>query len=178
MTTAIARPERSECADYYWLYIDQVPEGDVLQLLRDQVRESVALLRTIPPERQRFRYGEGKWSVNQVVGHVIDVERAFGFRAFSFARCEPAELPSFEQDPYVTNARYDVRDIDSIADEYESVKRANITFFETLSDEESRRVGRASGCDFSVRSIPYILAGHQIHHWRLLDTKYGIGSVA
>lgn len=172
MSGVIDRPQRSECADYYWLYIDQVPDGDVLELLRTQLWESTGMFGSISPDKQRFRYAERKWSVKEVVGHVIDVERAFGFRAFSFARCEPADLPSFEQDPYVTHSRYDVRDMGGIANEYKVVKQANITFFASLNAVELQRVGRASGCDFTVRSIPYILAGHEIHHWRVLRDKY------
>jgi hypothetical protein len=107
-----------------------------------------------------------------VIGHVIDVERVFGFRAFSFARRDPAALPSMEQDPYVAAARYDRRTMDTIIREYVTMKQANLAFFEALDGDEWQRRGTASNVEFTVTSIPFILVGHEIHHWSILAERY------
>jgi len=107
----LASPERSECDEYYFLYIDRVPTGDVLGLLEGQLERTAEFLLGLDPGRWDYRYASGKWSVKEVVGHVIDVERTFSYRAMCGARNDPADLPSFEQEPYAENSRYGVRPI-------------------------------------------------------------------
>jgi uncharacterized damage-inducible protein DinB len=166
------RPARTECADYYFTYIDQVPSEDALAVLDEQLRSTPEFLGAIPASKLDFRYAAGKWTIKEVVGHVIDVERAFAHRAFCFARREPTPLPSFEQEHYVQNSRYRERRWDEIIAEYECVRRATLALFRSFGDEEWLRRGRASGYDFTVRTIPFIVAGHEIHHRKGLDRNY------
>jgi len=167
-------PQRGECADYYFTYIDRVTDGDVLALLREQLAQTPAFIRGLSDDAGNHRYAPGKWSVKDVIGHVIDTERVFSHRAFCFARQEPAHLPSFEQDPYVEVAAYGRRQPASIADEYESVRRATLSLFDTFSEDQWESVGVASEREFAVRTIPFILAGHEIHHRGVLKDKYGV----
>lgn len=167
-------PQRGECADYYFTYIDRVPEGDVLALLKEQLIETTAFVRELSEEAGNHRYAPGKWTVKDVIGHVIDTERVFTHRAFSFARREPLPLPSFEQDPYVEFAGYGKRTPASIATEYEAVRRASIALFDTFEEDQWQRIGIASEREFVTSSIPFILAGHEIHHRRVLEDRYGL----
>ncbi len=94
------RPQASEHHEYYGRYINKVPDGDIIRILEDQVEETLALLAGVPPGQADYRYAPDKWSIKEVVGHVIDTERTFAYRALCFARKDPAHLPSFEQDQY------------------------------------------------------------------------------
>lgn len=174
MSVIDTRPDNSETADYYRTYIDQVPEGSILALLESQLVESLALLAAIDDEQALHRYAPEKWSVKEVWGHVTDVERIFSLRGLCFARNEPSHLFGMEQDDYVQAADFDARSLSSIAEEFEHLRRANRALFASLSDEELLRRGTASDCEFSVRSIPYILAGHELHHRKVLRDKYWI----
>ena len=166
------RPDATEHAEYYSLYIDRVPDGDILEHLRDQRRETLGLLRPIDDERAVYRYAPDKWSIKQVLGHVIDVERAFGFRAMAFARGESAPIPGLEQDEYVAAADFDARPMASLLEEYEALRGSHLALFGSFDEATGRRVGTASGCEFSVRAIPYILAGHERHHLGVLRERY------
>jgi DinB superfamily len=170
----LARPRRGDCDDYYFTYIDRVPEGDVLALLHEQMVDTSAFLRELADDAANHRYAPGKWSVKDVIGHVIDTERVFSHRAFCFARQESAHLPAFEQDPYVEAAGYGSRTPPSLGDEYEAVRRATIVLFETFGEAQWDSVGVASERKFLTRTIPFILAGHEIHHRAVLEERYGV----
>ena len=166
------RPAQSEYGDYYHLYVSQVPDGNIFDILRVQPGELDALLAGASDDKADYRYAPEKWSLKEVLGHVIDVERMFSFRAFAFARREPAELPSMEQDDYAAATRYADRPLADIVTEYRTVRVATLALFETFDDTEWGRQGRASGFEFSVRSFPFIIAGHQIHHMKVLNERY------
>lgn len=168
----IPRPKPTDCNEYYFLYIDQVPEGDVLQILSDQIDGTISWLEDLPAERLGYRYAPGKWSVKEVIGHVIDVERAFQFRAFCAARNEPAPLPSFEENDYAAISRYDERPLGEIIAEFRAVRQASLVLFYSFNEEEWARKVNASGFDFKTNSFPYILAGHEIHHLKVLQERY------
>ena len=166
------RPERSDAAEYYFNYIDKVTTDDVLGLLEDQLRSTPAFLNAVPEDKHGYAYEPGKWTIKEVVGHVIDTERAFANRAFCFARRDPAELPSFEQDDYVASARYGVRSLSDIVAEHRAVRQASLALFRSFADDEWARRGRATGRDFTVRAMPFIVAGHEIHHLDVIRRKY------
>jgi hypothetical protein len=165
-------PDASEFAPYYGRYIALVPAGDVLAALEDQPRETVGLLSILSEEQADFRYAPGKWSVKEMVGHLIDAERVFSYRALRFARGDETPLPSFEQDDYVRNAGSSGRSLTDLTDEFVSVRRATLWLFRSLTPEAWMRRGVASGNPVSVRAIAYIIAGHELHHGRELREKY------
>jgi hypothetical protein len=166
------RPERTEAAEYYFTYIDQVPEGDVREILEGQLPETLALFREVSEERSLFRYAPEKWSVREVVNHVNDTERLFTFRALWFARGFDTPLPSFDQNVAVTGAKADEPSWASHVDEFAAVRAATLTFFRSLPDEAWSRRGIASDNPFTVRALAWIAAGHVIHHARVLRERY------
>lgn len=168
------RPDRSEAAEYYFKYIDQVPAGDIIDILDAQLTEAVAQLRTISEEASTRRYAPGKWSIRQVVSHVSDTERLFVFRALWFARGFDSALPSFDQEVAIATAAADERSWGSLVDEFAAIRQASIAFFASLPDDAWNRRGVASDNPFSVRALAYLTAGHLIHHLSGLRTDYRV----
>jgi hypothetical protein len=168
----MTRPDPSEYHEYYRTYIDQVPPGDILDILRRGIHETAALLSSRPASIADYRYEPGKWTVREVLNHLVDSERTFGFRAFWFARKGAGELPSFDQEPFVAESRASARSLASLLDEWRLVRAANLALFETIDDDVSTRTGLASGRRFSVRAFPWIIAGHEIHHRKQLLARY------
>jgi DinB family protein len=170
----LARPEATEFAPFYAGYVNRVPETDVLAVLQKQADEILALAHSVPPGRESFRYGEGKWSIREVLGHLTDGERVFGYRAFCFSRGEQAPLPSFDENQYVTAAGADRIPLAELAAEFAATRASNLAFLRRLSAEEGARVGTASGKPISVRALAYIMAGHPRHHVAVLRERYGV----
>jgi len=168
----MSRPERSEAAEYYFTYIDKVPDGDILRILEVQSGELAALLESIPEGRCEHRYAPDKWSIREVVSHLNDCERLFVFRAFWFARGFTTPLPSFDQHVAIREAGADQRTWASHIEEFRTVRAATVTFFGTLPAEAWDRRGIASDNPFSVRALAYIAAGHVVHHIGLLKERY------
>jgi hypothetical protein len=171
-TSAVVRPERSEYAPYYEGYISRVPDGDIVAALGKQLEETLALIRGIPEARGDYRYAEGKWSIKELLGHVIDGERVFAYRALRFGRGDTTPLSGFEQDDFVKGADFNKRTLEDLAKEYEYVRLASISLFESLEDRAWERRGTANNNDVSVRAIAFIIAGHERHHVEILRTRY------
>jgi uncharacterized protein (TIGR03083 family) len=170
--TAPARPEAGEYASYYEKYVALVPDGDVVKTLERQTAETTALLRSLTEERAASRYEAGKWSVKEVVGHITDAERVFAYRALCFARGERTPLPSFDQDDYMRDANFDARTLSSLVEEYESVRSATLTLLRSLDADAWQRRGTASNNEVSVRALAHIIAGHELHHVKILRERY------
>jgi len=166
------RPAPGECAEYYRGYIDQVPDGDIIELLGWSLDDSIATLEEVPPERRDHRYAPGKWSLREVVGHVVDTERIFAYRALRFARADTSELPGMEQDDYVRHGRFARRPWDDLLEEFESLREANLALFRSFEEEEMDRGGIASGHPVTVRALLWIMAGHERHHLGVIRGKY------
>jgi len=169
---APARPESDEYAPFYETYVSLVPEGGVVETLERQGAETLALLRSLPEGRGGHRYEPGKWSVKQVVGHVIDAERIFAYRALVIARGERQPLPGMDQDEYMAGADFDARTLAGLADEFEAVRRSNVLMLRAFTPEAWARRGTASDNEVTVRALAYILAGHEAHHVRVLRERY------
>lgn len=171
----IERPTPDEFAPYYALYVDQVPDGDVLDTLARQAEEWVSLLDPLSDEEAQHRYSDGKWSVKEIIGHLIDAERCFATRAMAFARGDLTPLPNFDEQVYVRNSGAHERDLDGLLEEYRLTRAANIALFGSFTDEAWHRRGRASDLEFSTRAKVWILAGHQAHHTTVLRERYLTG---
>jgi len=170
--TAPARPEADEYASFYETYVSLVPEGEVVETLRRQSEEVSALLAGIAEERAAYAYAPGKWSIKQVVGHVIDAERIFSYRAMAIARGERAALPGMDQDEYMAGADFDARTLADLAEEFSHLRRSNVLMLRGLSATAWSRRGTASGHEVTVRALAYIIAGHAAHHLQVLRTRY------
>ncbi len=171
MTTTTA-PDRTEAAEYYFTYIDQVPAGDICATLAAQMTETAALLGDISDEQSLFRYAPDKWSIRQVISHLNDTERLFVFRAMWFARGFDSPLPSFDQNVAIATAGADQRPWRSHVDEFRAVRAATLAFFQDLPDDAWVRRGVASGYPFTVRALAYLSAGHVSHHTKILRERY------
>jgi hypothetical protein len=171
MTTMTA-PDRTEAAEYYFTYIDQVAAGDIRGVLKAQLPETLALLHDIPEQQSLIRYAPGKWSIREVVSHLNDTERLFVFRALWFARGFDSPLPSFDQNIAMSTAAADDRSWGSHVDEFRAVRAATVAFFEDLPADAWMRRGIASGNPFTVRALAYISAGHVSHHVKILRERY------
>ena len=169
---AATQPQINEYAPYYQKYIALVPAGDVVATLSRQLEDTLSLLRGLTEAQGDSRYAPGKWSIKELVGHIIDGERIFAHRAFRFARNDQTSLPGFEQDDYVRAGNFDNRRLSDLADEFEQVRRATLCLLRSLDDEAWLRRGKANDTEVSVRALAYILAGHETHHMQIVRERY------
>ena len=168
----ITKPDPTEHDPYYSRYIDLIKQQDILKVLPVQLDGTLALLRSIPDSRASFRYAPDKWSINELVGHVIDTERVFAYRALTFARNDRTLLPGFEQDDWIRGGSYAAQALKELASEFECVRRSNIYLFQHLDNDAWMRRGKANSTEVSVRALAYIIAGHELHHRKQIEEKY------
>jgi len=166
------RPTPEEYAPYYEGYINQVSENDIMPLLKSQMDELDVLLDHVEPAQETFRYAEDKWSIREMVGHLIDGERVFGFRAFCIARGEQQNLPGFDQNDYMATAPYNQIELEDLLSELRLIRLGTIAMFRTLDEDSWNRVGTANDNQVSVRAIAFIMAGHVRHHMNMLRERY------
>jgi hypothetical protein len=169
---ARSRPDSTEYASHYAGYVAGVPEGDVVATLRDGGRELLSAIADIAESRGGFRYADGKWTIREVVGHVIDAERVFAYRALRIARGDTTPLAAFDEDAYARTAGSDQRTLADLAEELRAVRESTVALFASLPDEAWTRSGTASGKTVSVRALAYIAAGHARHHLVILRERY------
>jgi hypothetical protein len=173
MSHLTTRPAAGEYAPYYDLYIQNIPAGhDPLQQLREQLLLLKELLADFTEEQGLLRYAPGKWSIKEMLVHVIDTERIFAYRALRIARGDQQPLPGFEQDDYVPASGADARTMASILHEYDTVRAATLSLFESFGPEAYERKGTASNSPTSVRALAYMLPGHEAHHLHILQDRY------
>lgn len=166
------RPAESEYAPYYHTYVGKVPEGNIIDILKRQIEETMRLLAGIPAAKADYRYAPGKWSIKEVIGHLSDSERVFTYRALRFSRNDKTPLPSFEQVDFVKYANFERRALQDLAEEFRLVRAASIALFQSFDEEMHLRTGIASGYEFTVRALPFIVAGHELHHLGILRKRY------
>ena len=171
-TFTIARPEPGEYAPYYDRYISLVAGTDILGTLDAQRRQTMLLLSGRDESEGDFRYAPDKWSAKEVLGHVCDTERIFAYRALRIARGDQTPLPGFEQDDYVKNGPFAKAALEEIIEDYIAVRRATLTLLRNLDEAAWTRRGVASKNEVSVRALAYMIAGHELHHRRILEEKY------
>lgn len=169
-----SRPDSTEYAPFYAAYVASVPEDDVLAALRASGRELAGTLASVPESRAGYRYAEGKWSIREVAGHLIDAERIFSYRALRVARGDTTPLAAFDENDYVRTAGSDARVLTELADELALVRESSLRLFASLPAEAWTRRGVASGREVTVRALAYITAGHGRHHHRILRERYGL----
>ncbi len=166
------RPEPNEAAPYYYTYIDQVPGDDIGGIMEAQTAETLPFLQSISESKSLHRYQPDKWSMREVWGHVNDCERLFTLRALWFARGFDTSLPSFDQNVSVQAAKADDIAWTRHVDEFRSVRAATIAFFRNLPEDAWMRSGIASDNRVTVRALAYIIAGHLVHHQKILQERY------
>jgi DinB superfamily len=166
------RPDASEHIPYYAKYINLVPNGNILTILEEQVQDTSTFLGSITEEQSLKRYAPDKWSIKEVIGHLTDSERIFAYRALRFARDDKTALPGFESDDYIEPGRSDKRNWQGLIKEFEAVRRATVELYEPLDETAWTRQGVANNDAVSVRALAYIIAGHELHHVKLIQELY------
>ena len=168
------RPAPTEYFGYFDKYVSLVSEDDVLGLLNVQADNVHGALSGLSEERAAYRYAPDKWTVREALGHLVDTERIFGYRALSIARRETFSLPGFEEKDYAAVAGHDRAPIDELAEEFATLRRSHVLMLKHLDDEDWRRVGTVNGNPTSTRALAFIMAGHVRHHANLYTERYGI----
>jgi hypothetical protein len=162
----------NEFAPYYVDYIKLVPEQDIVKGLTNQNEELIHFFTSIPVFKHEYLYEKGKWTVKDIILHLIDAERILSYRALRIARNDKTALPGFEENDYVVSARANERDFDSLLTEYKTVRQSTISLFESFSKEDLQQLGLASNYSVSVRGIGYIILGHELHHKQIILERY------
>ena len=165
------RPLEGDYAPFYANYIKNVPD-DALKAFEDQLNTTNAFFKSIPEDKIDYRYAKGKWSIKEIVGHLIDNERVMSYRALAIARNEKQSLPGFNENDYVRESNYFTRNYSDLVDELKKVRESNILMFKNFSEEILDRRGVANNSEVSVRAILFIIAGHELHHINIIKDRY------
>jgi hypothetical protein len=169
----IAKPKQGEFPSYASMYIDRLPEdGLVLQHMEENFKIIKYLALSLTEDKLLYRYAEGKWTIKEILVHIIDDERIYAYRTLRFARNDKTELPGFEQEGYSFFSKANERNIENILEEYESVRKSSLTLFKNIPDDAFLRMGVANGNRVSVRALIYHVAGHELHHLNIIRDKY------
>ena len=170
----LKRPNIGDYSDHFQGYLDRVPDGDVLALLATQCERMQSLLRATSEEQGNHCYEPGKWSVKRLVLHLADGERMFCYLAMCLARGDEQAMPGFDENAYAQNDGSDNRTLASIRDDYASVRAATSTLFAGFNDLAWSKRGTANGNPVTTASLPWIIAGHDLHHYAILQERYGL----
>ena len=168
----IPRPAADEAGDFHFRYINQVPDGDIREILQRQLTAALAVFDQIGDERSRYRYAPGKWSIREVVAHMSDTERVFAYRALWFARGFDTALPGFDENVAAATAGAHERTWRSLVSEFQDVRHATTSLFQSLPPEAWSRRGVASNHPITVRALAFVAVGHVAHHLTILRERY------
>jgi DinB family protein len=170
--TASLRPQPGEYTPYYDRYISLVPANDILAALDDQRRETLLLLCGRAEADGDLRYAPDKWSIKELLGHVNDTERIMSYRALRISRADATPIEGYEQDDYVRHGPFARRPLADLIEDYIAVRRATVSLFRNLDEPAWSRRGVANKNEVTVRALAYIIAGHELHHRRIIEEKY------
>jgi uncharacterized damage-inducible protein DinB len=169
------KPTAEEYAPFYGTYMKMIGDGDILASLEEQCTASYALFSNLSDEQANYAYGEDKWTIKQVLGHMIDAERTFAYRILAFSRGQK-ELPGFDENEYVERSTFNDRKITDLANEFKKVRESNLYLLQALTTEQLDATGIANGNKISVLAIVYIMAGHELHHIKIIKERYLINA--
>lgn len=171
--TRIEKPKQGEFAPSDEKYVTLVPDdGELVKHLEESLESAKEFFLSLPADKLTWRYAEGKWTPKEILGHIIDTERIYAYRALRFARHDSTELHGFEQDNYITYARSNERTVPDMLDEFSAVRASSIALLKSLDADAFMRSGIASGRRLSVRGAAYVMAGHQLHHMKIIKERY------
>jgi hypothetical protein len=166
------KPEINEIPEFYRSYVNETSDADLIEQLLETRDDLIVLMKDMSTEKSTFRYAAGKWTPKEMILHIMDAERVFSYRALRFSRGDQTDLPGFKQDDYVATCEADNRSMSSLITEYTGLRNSTIEMFKNFSKTQLNAIGSAGGNQFSAISIGYILAGHQIHHIKILRERY------
>jgi exoribonuclease II len=168
----MSRPDLAKVPEWYHRYINQVEEDDLVTALSNQTKSFNKFLDSIPEEKINHRYAEGKWTVKEVLQHIIDAERVFAYRALRFARMDNSPLPGFDENSFVENSKTGKRNWNDLIAEFNVVRQSTEILFRSFDDEQLQAIGTASGNPINVQAIGFIIAGHGTHHVNVVKERY------
>jgi uncharacterized damage-inducible protein DinB len=169
----IEKPRQEEYPAYAHIYMDLLPDdGLILKHLEDSLKTTKKFIAAIPKSRLLHRYAEGKWTIKEILGHIVDDERIYVYRALRFARNDSTELPGFEQNHYAQYSDANERETKDLLDEFTLVRQSTIAFFRSLGEAALLRTGVANGQSVSVRALAYHIAGHELRHMNIIRERY------
>jgi hypothetical protein len=166
------KPDLTRVPEFYHNYINQVQQEDIKEAFQTHISQAVTFLRNIPEERWNYRYAEGKWSIKELVQHMIDAERIFCYRALRFARKDETPLPGFDENTYAAASYADTRSKDDLLEELELVQKASAKLFLSFNDDQFESTGIANGKSINVLAIAFITVGHSLHHLEIIQKRY------
>jgi len=166
------KPETSEYNPYYEKYISLIEEGELLNALERQPSELRSLLNGLDEEKGKYAYADGKWSIKEVLSHLIDGERIFSYRVLRISRGDETPIEGFEQDGYIENSHANERSFEDLLEELSLQRNANLRMLKNLREDGWKRLGTASQSPVSVRALGFIMAGHVRHHINILKAQY------
>ncbi len=166
------KPAKGDYPEYFEAYLKNVDEEDPIKLLEDQKKELLNILISLTDDEANYSYAEGKWTIKELLGHLIDSERIMSYRALAIARGEQQSLPGFDQDEYVNGTNFNSRELSSLLDEYQKVRDATISLFKSFEESVYDRKGTANNNPLTVRGVIFMIPGHEKHHIKILKEKY------
>ncbi len=166
------RPEKNEYPENFDQYIKLIPGENVIRALESQMLELQALVSDLPSEKEDYAYAPGKWTIKEVLGHLIDAERVFGYRVLRFARGDSQALPGFDDKKYVPAGKFNKRSFYDLAHEFSVLREANIILIKNLGEEELSMRGTADELEMTARALIFSIAGHSAHHVRTIKARY------
>lgn len=170
------RPAPADFPAFYHRYVEQAVGADMFEAMRAAQEKMHQVLGGVAADRGNFRYGPDKWSIKEVLQHVIDAERIFAYRALRFSRNDATELPAFEENDYAPASQADRRTLKDLLHEYDVVRESSLLLFQSIPPEAIDRSGIANGRSITVRAIGWVIAGHSNHHATVLLERYGVGA--
>ena len=166
------RLEQNEYAPYYQPYVELVADGNLITILSEQMKETITCLKDLSDVQAEYRYGEGKWSIKEVIGHMVDTERVMAYRILSIARGESQNLPGFNEEEYVRRANFTKKSIDELLQDFSIVRQSTVLLLKSLGEEAWLRRGLANNYEITVRALAVIIAGHELHHRSIIHERY------
>jgi uncharacterized damage-inducible protein DinB len=153
-------------------YIKEAGDGKLIEELEISLHDFIRFVQDIPLDKFDYRYAEGKWTIKDIIQHIMDAERIFVYRALRFSRNDKTALPGFEEDDYAANVDSNRRSIQDLLTEFSALRHSTLLFYKSLSEEQLKRIGTASGNQISVRALGFVLIGHQKHHQKVFQERY------
>ena len=152
--------------------IKQVGDGKLIEELEISLHDFIRFVQNIPLDKFDYRYAAEKWTIKDIIQHIIDCERIFAYRALRFSRNDKTPLPSFEEDDYAKNTDSNNRSIQDLLTEFSALRHSNLLFYKSLSEEQLKRIGTSSNNQISVRALGFVIIGHQKHHQKVFQERY------
>lgn len=168
----ITKPNYSDAPDFCPYFFDLVEENDLIAALKNSQNNTIELLKAVVLEKEDFRYSPEKWSIKQVVAHIIDCERLYSYRAFRFSRFDATELAGYDQNFYAQNSKAENRTLKEITKEFISVRNSTVSLFEYMNDEMLDFKGIANNYSWTARGLGFMAVGHNMHHCKIIKNKY------